>query len=70
MDAFLRCHWPKRYLSTTINAARQHSTAPGCCVYKAFKEDKKTVNDGVEEAARVCAALVGATVKEGIVGRR
>jgi len=33
-------------------------------------EDKKGVNDGVEKAVRVCAALAGATGKEGIAVNR
>ena len=34
---------------------------------EAFEDDKNDVNEGVEEAARVCAALAGAIGKEGIV---
>ena len=34
---------------------------------EAFGEDKNDVNEGVEEAVRVCAALAGAAGKEGIV---
>ena len=37
------------------------------CVCEAFEDDKNDVNEGVEEAARVCAALAGAIGKEGIV---
>ena len=56
-----------------MSTARQPSTAPGCCVStcvcEAFEEDKNDVNEGVEDAARVCvcAALAGAIGKEGIV---
>jgi hypothetical protein len=34
-------------------------------VCEAFEEDKNDVNEGVEEAARMCAALAGAIGKEG-----
>ena len=34
---------------------------------EAFEEDKNDVNEGVEEAARVCAALAGTIGKEGII---
>ena len=33
---------------------------------EAFEEDKNDVNEGVEEAVRVCPAFAGATGKEGI----
>jgi hypothetical protein len=39
-------------------------------VCDALEEDKNDVNEGVEEDARVCAALAGATGKEGIVVER
>jgi len=35
-------------------------------VCEVFGEDKKDVNEGVEEAVRVCVALAGATGMEGI----
>lgn len=34
---------------------------------EALEEDKNDVNEGMEETTRVCAALAGATRKEGIV---
>jgi hypothetical protein len=62
-----------RRRSTVINTVRQPSTALGSsaayqlCVCEAFDEDKNDGNEGVEEVARVWAALAGATGKEGIV---
>jgi hypothetical protein len=46
---------------------RHQAAAYQLCVCEAFEEDKNDGNKGVEDAARVCAALAGATSEEGIV---
>jgi hypothetical protein len=74
LDPFRCCHWPMRYRSTTINTARHPSTTLDCCastcVCKLLDNDIYDVNEGVEEEILVCAALVGATGKEGTVVER
>ena len=74
VDAFRRCHWPIRYRSTTINTARQPSTAFDCCAStctcELLDKDRNDVNEGEEEGTLVCVTLDGVTGREGTVVER
>src|SRR5229473_4453042 len=63
-----------RYRKTTINTARQPSTAFDCCastcVCELLDKDRNDVNEAVEEGTLVCEALVGAIGNEGTIVER